>query len=172
MQTKLAPSSHAARRALRGLENTTPSPFSPSKLKLRTLRERGSPLSLLSQYAPGRCRPGSGREGKGPRLCWFAQGAGQGDGVWYLDSNTMLAPPDGRARAAPWRRRMARDGGRGSEERRENTVCRVCRSSAAPKCKTTQKREEISTLEYVCKQESEKQVQVPNRVLLNQIWAE
>ena len=27
------PSSHAARRALRGLENTTPSPFSPSKLK-------------------------------------------------------------------------------------------------------------------------------------------
>ena len=28
------PSSHAARRALRGLENTTPSPFSPSKLKV------------------------------------------------------------------------------------------------------------------------------------------
>ena len=30
------PSSHAARRALRGLENTTPSLFSPSKLKVRT----------------------------------------------------------------------------------------------------------------------------------------
>ena len=33
------PSSHAARRALRGLENTTPSLFSPSKLKVHT-RER------------------------------------------------------------------------------------------------------------------------------------
>ena len=30
------PSSHAARRAPRGLENTTPSLFSPSKLKVRT----------------------------------------------------------------------------------------------------------------------------------------
>ena len=37
MQSSL-PSSHAARRALRGLESTTPSPLSPSKLKVRTSR--------------------------------------------------------------------------------------------------------------------------------------
>ena len=34
------PSSHAARRALRGLGNTTPSLFSPSKLKVRTWKKR------------------------------------------------------------------------------------------------------------------------------------
>ena len=34
----LLPSSHAAHRALRGLESTTPSLFSPSKLKVRTLK--------------------------------------------------------------------------------------------------------------------------------------
>ena len=42
-RAKLAsPSSHAARRALRGLENTTPSLFSPSKLKVRTLKKVGT----------------------------------------------------------------------------------------------------------------------------------
>ena len=39
------PSSHAARRALRGLENTTPSLFSPSKLKVHTLSGQVAPLS-------------------------------------------------------------------------------------------------------------------------------
>jgi hypothetical protein len=33
-EARSLPSSHAARRALRGLENTTPSLFSPSKLKV------------------------------------------------------------------------------------------------------------------------------------------
>ena len=50
------PSSHAARRALRGLENTTPSLFSPSKLKVHTegvslARERALVVSLY-EYLP------------------------------------------------------------------------------------------------------------------------
>ena len=43
------PSSHAARRALRGLENTTPSPFSPIKLKVRTLK-RVVPVEKSTSY--------------------------------------------------------------------------------------------------------------------------
>ena len=39
---------HAARRALRGLENTTPSLFSPSKLKVRTY---GEVCSTVGAYA-------------------------------------------------------------------------------------------------------------------------
>ena len=39
------PSSHAARRALRGLENTTPSLFSPSKLKVRTNQLKACPAA-------------------------------------------------------------------------------------------------------------------------------
>ena len=52
----------------------------------------------------------------------FAQGAEQVDGVWYLDSSTMLAPPGGRARAAPWRT----DGkGRRQGQRRTSRKYRV-----------------------------------------------
>ena len=40
------PSSHAARRAPRGLENTTPSLFSPSKLKVRTSKAANEARSL------------------------------------------------------------------------------------------------------------------------------
>ena len=45
------PSSHAARRALRGLENTTPSLFSPSKLKVRTYKR--TPMASLAYQAAG-----------------------------------------------------------------------------------------------------------------------
>ena len=52
------PSSHAARRALRGLENTTPSLFSPSKLKVRTLKKRAK-KKIGGHVAPhgGRAAP-------------------------------------------------------------------------------------------------------------------
>ena len=43
------PSSHAARRALRGLENTTPSLFSPSKLKVRRTSTRWDCVSPSHQ---------------------------------------------------------------------------------------------------------------------------
>ena len=49
------PSSHAARRALRGLENTTPSLFSVSRA-LREGRGKEEPLSAIAmvlQAAPG-----------------------------------------------------------------------------------------------------------------------
>ena len=68
------PSSHAARRALRGLENTTPSLFSPSKLKVRTYiksGERGTVALRHEARCTCQCCPGllSARPMGGRCLC-------------------------------------------------------------------------------------------------------
>ena len=82
------PSSHAARRALWGLENTTPSPSSPSKLKVRTFKkkiflsskcskciflppsETGDTHTPVSDQAPGGLPPYSPASGM---LCRFSE---------------------------------------------------------------------------------------------------